>query len=110
ARLERFVEEGLMTATPGAAGYAEYHLTGKGLDFKPVIIALTEWGDRWAAPDGAPIEYVHARCGGQVTVGLRCDSCRTTPTVDDVLARPTAAMARARQRRRAAASRARRSR
>ena len=39
ARLERFVEEGLMTTTGGAEGFATYHLTKKGLDFKPVIIA-----------------------------------------------------------------------
>src|SRR5882672_805709 len=45
ARLEHFVDEGLMTASPASTGYAEYHLTDKGLGFKPVIIALTEWGD-----------------------------------------------------------------
>src|SRR6185436_10595948 len=47
ARLAYFVEAGLMTTSPGANGHAESHLTEKGLDFKPVIIALTEWGDRW---------------------------------------------------------------
>jgi hypothetical protein len=26
-----------------------------GLDFKPVVIALTAWGDRWAAPHGPPL-------------------------------------------------------
>ena len=50
ARLEHFVETGLMTMSPGSEGYPTYHLTKKGLDFKPVIVALTEWGDRWAAP------------------------------------------------------------
>jgi DNA-binding HxlR family transcriptional regulator len=55
ARLELFVAEGLMTVSPAPTGYGEYHLTEKGLDFKPVIIALTEWGDRWAAPEGPPI-------------------------------------------------------
>ena len=98
-RLERFVAEGLMTAAPGASGHAEYHLTAKGRDFKAVIVALTEWGDRWAAPDGAPIAYEHAGCGGHVGVVLRCDACGASAAAGDVTARPTAAMARARQRR-----------
>lgn len=99
ARLERFVEDGLMTTTPAATGYAEYRLTPKGLDFEPVIVALTEWGDRWAAPDGAPIAYEHAGCGGAVHVELRCDGCGDAVPVSDVLARKTPAMDRARQRR-----------
>ena len=99
ARLELFVEQGLMTATPSPTGYAEYHLTRKGLDFKPVILALTEWGDRWAAPDGPPIAYEHDRCGGHVTLQMRCDACGESPTVEEVIARPTEAMTRARRRR-----------
>src|SRR5438067_11292386 len=39
SRLEHFLEEGIMTATPASSAYAEYHLTDKGLDFKPAIIA-----------------------------------------------------------------------
>jgi DNA-binding HxlR family transcriptional regulator len=99
ARLERFVAEGLMTASPAPTGHLEYHLTDKGLDFKPVIIALTEWGDRWAAPDGAPIAYQHDQCGGQVGFHLECDKCGKSPAVEEVTARKTAAMARARARR-----------
>src|SRR5690242_5402777 len=64
ARLEFFVAEGLMTATTAATGFAEYHLTDKGMDFKPALIALTAWGDRWAAPEGRPIVYEHQGCGG----------------------------------------------
>jgi DNA-binding HxlR family transcriptional regulator len=99
ARLEHFVEQGLMTATPASTGFAEYHLTDKGRDFKPVIIALTEWGDRWAAPDGPPIAYEHDQCGGRVSVRLQCDRCVSSVPVTEITARPTPAMARARQRR-----------
>jgi DNA-binding HxlR family transcriptional regulator len=108
ARLEHFVEEGLMTAVPAATGYEEYHLTDKGLDFKPVLIALTEWGDRWEAPDGPPIVYEHGDCGGHVSVGLHCDLCGESVSAKDVTARPTAAMAEARKRRPVRATRARR--
>jgi DNA-binding HxlR family transcriptional regulator len=100
ARLELFVAEGLMTVSPAPTGYGEYHLTEKGLDFKPVIIALTEWGDRWAAPEGPPIHYQHDQCGGHVRSLLRCDGCQSELPVQDVIARPTEAMARALQRRR----------
>jgi DNA-binding HxlR family transcriptional regulator len=106
ARLERFVQDGLMTASPGPKGHAEYHLTEKGLDFKAVIIALTEWGDRWAAPEGPPIVYEHDRCGGPVSYRLQC-RCAGTPRVRDVVARKTAVMAKRQGRRRAGSSRAR---
>ncbi|MEX1103638.1 MAG: helix-turn-helix domain-containing protein, partial [Dehalococcoidia bacterium] len=51
-RLEGFVTAGLMQREQpeGSGGQAEYLLTRKGLDLKPVIIALTEWGDRWVRP------------------------------------------------------------
>ena len=98
ARLELFVAEGLMRVSPAPSGHGEYHLTEKGLDFKPVIIALTEWGDRWAAPEGPPIQYQHDPCGGHVRSLLRCDRCQAELPVQDVIARPTEAMARALQR------------
>ena len=31
----------------------EYRLTDKGLDLVPALLALMQWGDRWAWPDGA---------------------------------------------------------
>jgi DNA-binding HxlR family transcriptional regulator len=110
ARLDRFVEDGLMTALPGPAGHAEYRLTEKGLDFKPVIIALTQWGDRWAAPDGPPIVYQHDECGGQVRARLHCEKCGERVAPGEVSARKTAAMARARERRQARAAKGRRGR
>lgn len=107
ARLEHFVAEGLMAASTAPTGYAEYHLTEKGLDFKPVILALTEWGDRWAAPDGPPIRYEHDPCGGHVAIRLHCEACGTSVPAKAVAAQPTAAMARAQERRRAGASKRR---
>ena len=53
----------------------DYLLTVKGRDLAPALIALTEWGDRWAAPDGPPICYSHTVCGsaiGHEVVGARC--------------------------------------
>ncbi|MER8580575.1 helix-turn-helix transcriptional regulator [Mesorhizobium sp. M1423] len=69
-RLEDFVEAGLMDRRSGAAGeQAEYVLTRKGLEFKTVIIALTEWGDKWVRP--GPIFYCDQSDGRPVEVQLR---------------------------------------
>ncbi|HYH79581.1 MAG TPA: helix-turn-helix domain-containing protein [Longimicrobium sp.] len=99
ARLEHFVETGLMATAAGAGGHQTYHLTEQGLDFKPVIIALTEWGDRWAAPDGPPIVYEHEGCGGRVSLALQCDKCTERLRPRNVTARKTAVMKRLQERR-----------
>ena len=77
ARLDGFVAAGLMRRR----GYAksperfEYLLTDKGYDLKPVILALAEFGDRWAAPDGPPIVFEHEDCGGAVHPQVVCECC-----------------------------------
>ena len=90
SRLENFVAEGLMELRPNAQhkGQNEYVLTDKGRDFVPALVALTSWGDRWAAPDGAPIVYEHDTCGGEIQVELRCRACNEVTTPAAVNARP----------------------
>ena len=90
SRLDRFVESGLMETRPIAGDHEvrEYVLTSKGLDLQPVIVALSEWGDRWAAPDGPPILYEHEGCGGRVHLHLTCDECNAEPAPAEVGARP----------------------
>ena len=69
-RLEDFVESGLMEHRPGATGeQAEYVLTRKGLELMPVIIALTEWGDKWVRP--GPIFYADKSDSAPIEVQLR---------------------------------------
>jgi DNA-binding HxlR family transcriptional regulator len=85
ARLEGFVEAGLMTRRqPENSAYHEYLLTQKGLDLKPAVIALTRWGDRWAAPNGPPIIYRHDYCGGEIELQLVCSECGEEPAVDQI--------------------------
>ncbi|WP_051179583.1 winged helix-turn-helix transcriptional regulator [Nocardia concava] len=83
-RLAEFVEAGIFEQRTGT-GHTEYLLTAKGLDLKPVILALTAWGDRWAAPDGPPVTYRHTGCGGEVGVRLDCSNGHT-PDVTEVSA------------------------
>jgi DNA-binding HxlR family transcriptional regulator len=108
ARLEYFVDAGLMTRS-GPEGRETYHLTKKGLDFKPVIMALTQWGDRWSAPDGPPIVFEHEGCGGRVRQELHCGRCAQRVQPENVTARKTAVMRRLQEQRKARASRAPRS-
>jgi len=89
SRLEWFVEAGLMRTRPLAGGHEthEYVLTPKGLDLQSVIVALSAWGDRWAAPQGPPILYEHEGCGGPIHQHLRCENCGAAPTPSEVVAR-----------------------
>jgi DNA-binding HxlR family transcriptional regulator len=91
-RLETFVKEGLMTMSKGDSEHLEYHLTPRGADFKPVIVALSAWGDRWASPDGPPILYEHEGCGGRVEHRLVCTRCDSVVKGEHVIARKTEAM------------------
>lgn len=77
SRLDGLVEAGVMLRQHSSdqAGIYEYRLTEKGRDFAPSLIALTEWGDKWAAPDGPPILYRHRACGAPVTHQTLCSRC-----------------------------------
>jgi DNA-binding HxlR family transcriptional regulator len=90
SRLEGFVAAGLMEVRPNAAhkGQNEYLLTDMGRDFVPAIVALTSWGDRWAAPEGPPIVYEHEHCGGEIELQLRCKACDQLLSPAEVRATP----------------------
>ena len=70
-RLDGFVAAGLLertqSTTTGEPG--EYLLTQKGLELKPVIIALTEWGDKWVQP--GPVVFQAESDGEPVALQLR---------------------------------------
>lgn len=81
-RLSDLVDAGIFELYQGKRG--EYRLTDKGLDLKPVILALTEWGDKWAAPDGPPVTYRHRTCGGHVALHAVCAECHRDLAPSDV--------------------------
>lgn len=89
ARLDAFVAAGIMRrrAVDERPEQYEYVLTDKGRDLVPALVALTAWGDRWDAPDGPPIDYVHATCGKPVELAVTCASCGTIDAAE-VAARP----------------------
>ena len=86
-RLDGFVEAGLMARRqPEDSAYHEYHLTQKGRDLKPAVIALTRWGDRWAAPNGPPIIYRHEDCAGEIELQFVCSECGEDLDVEGIVA------------------------
>jgi DNA-binding HxlR family transcriptional regulator len=83
-RLEDFVADGLMERRQASAEQAEYVLTRKGLELKPVIIALTDWGDKWVRP--GPISYRDQSDGKIVELQLRRPDSDKKLDVTDVVA------------------------
>jgi DNA-binding HxlR family transcriptional regulator len=89
-RLSHLVEAGVLERV----AYCEhpprfdYRLTAKGKDLWPVVTAMRQWGDRWEAPDGAPLELIHERCGHVAEVIPTCSACREPVTARDVRAIP----------------------
>ena len=66
----------------------EYRLTDKGRDLWPVLTTMREWGDKWAAPEGAPLEVVHAACGEVMEMSHTCSACGEAVESRSVRARP----------------------
>ncbi|RKF25423.1 winged helix-turn-helix transcriptional regulator [Micromonospora globbae] len=77
ARLKQLVADGLLERRPyreaGQRTRHEYVLTDKGAQLLPVLTALRQWGDAWAAdPAGPSVRVAHHDCGAEVHAVLRC--------------------------------------
>lgn len=69
SRLSALVDGGILTRAPSSDGskFEEYVLTDKGRELAPVMIALSQWGDKWAAhPEGPPYAFVDEVTGGEL--------------------------------------------
>jgi DNA-binding HxlR family transcriptional regulator len=78
-RLARLVTEGLLRKVPyqvsGQRSRDEYRLTDKGLDLYPVLVALMEWGDRYAVGSAGPqVLLRHRDCGEPLRLQMACDA------------------------------------
>ncbi|MEU5904089.1 helix-turn-helix domain-containing protein [Micromonospora sp. NPDC047527] len=96
ARLKEMVAAGLLERIPyrepGQRTRHEYQLTPKGRELLPVITALRNWGDTWAADEaGPPIVATHHDCGQPVRAVLRCAGGHDVDSGDiDITAGPGA--------------------
>jgi DNA-binding HxlR family transcriptional regulator len=89
-RLRTLVEAGVLERVPYQARPVrhEYRLTDKGRDLWPVLTTMREWGDTWAAPNGAPLEAVHDACGEVMHLKYTCDACGEPADRRSVRVRP----------------------
>jgi DNA-binding HxlR family transcriptional regulator len=89
-RLDSFTEAGLMRQQKYSdqSELHEYVLTDKGRALAPALIALTQWGDEWAAPDGPPILYKHTVCGASITQQTVCATCGTQHDPAEIAVEP----------------------
>jgi DNA-binding HxlR family transcriptional regulator len=66
----------------------EYRLTAKGRDLWPVLTAMRQWGDQYAAHDGPPLQMIHKECGTVTDAVMTCSHCGEHLTTHDVRAVP----------------------
>jgi DNA-binding HxlR family transcriptional regulator len=92
ARLKQLVEHGLLVREPyrepGQRTRYAYRLSEMGADLFPSLVALMQWGDRWLAEDGPPVEVRHSACGATVHAELRCERGHEVALGELELARP----------------------
>jgi DNA-binding HxlR family transcriptional regulator len=51
----------------------EYYLTEAGDELRPILLSLSQWGERWTAQEGGS-RWVHT-CGHEVDVVHTCQAC-----------------------------------
>jgi DNA-binding HxlR family transcriptional regulator len=88
-RLARLVAEGLLARVPyqdeGQRARYEYRLTGKGLDLYPALVALMDWGSKYAiGPEGPQIQLTHRDCGAAAGLQLTCAEGHTLGSAREV--------------------------
>jgi DNA-binding HxlR family transcriptional regulator len=93
SRLKTLVAANIMEkrdyAEPGHRSRSEYHLTAKGRDLYPALLALSQWSDRWNLPEEGPAALVadkEARRAVKVVMTSRADVRGLT--IDDISIRP----------------------
>jgi|SRR5580693_8553348 DNA-binding HxlR family transcriptional regulator len=71
----------------------EYHLTEKGVELIPALLALMQWGDRWTWPNGSgPVRVVHEQCEHEVHLEIGCPHCERGVAVHELRAKPRHAL------------------
>ncbi len=78
-RFRTLVEAGVVERRPYSSANRprhEYAYTEMGKELVPVIMAITQWGDRWLDDgNGAPVVFRHSTCGEASTASLVCENC-----------------------------------
>jgi DNA-binding HxlR family transcriptional regulator len=86
-RLRRLEEAGVLEKRP----YQErplrhdYHLTEAGNELRPILLTLSQWGEKWTSQVNA-VDWVHT-CGEVVDITHTCATCGEAVTGLDLRAR-----------------------
>jgi DNA-binding HxlR family transcriptional regulator len=84
---DRLVEWGLIKRTryrERPARY-DYRLTPRGQALCPVLLTVSDWGNRQPEPAKAPAAALHKSCGESLSTVVIGDHCREPVTAHDVL-------------------------
>lgn len=89
ARLDLLVREQVVREVP----YREhpprvrYALTERGTQLVPILVALTQWGDRWTGDGKPPLLFTHD-CGAPLETAVTCTACGEPVEATGIEARP----------------------
>ncbi|MEU6196563.1 helix-turn-helix domain-containing protein [Streptomyces sp. NPDC047061] len=91
-RLRKLVTAGILDTVPyrepGSRSRNEYHLTRKGWDLWPTLMALSQWGETYTlGPEGPVLDIRHTDCDAPVRVVVECSAHHSTLNPGDVTAR-----------------------
>lgn len=93
-RLRKLTSSGILRPVPyqepGSRSRNEYHLTRKGWELWPVLVALKQWGEAHMGGDkeGPVLDLRHDPCGAPVRVAVACEHGHTDLSPSEVSARP----------------------
>ncbi len=93
-RLNHLVDAGIFVRRPVRPGIqrVEYHLTEKGRSLAHALVALWQWGERWAFEDGQSPVTVQARDTGEALGPLQLQTASGRPlSITDIEMVPTKA-------------------
>ena len=81
-RLKRLTDVGILQRVsykePGKRARPEYLLTEMGASLQPILIGLTQWGDRWVGNSDPPISFTHKN-GQAIRAGFVDEADRALP-------------------------------
>lgn len=66
-RLSRLVENGIFIRSDVPGREVDYALSPMGRELFPVLVALTQWGDRWMNGGKPPVEIVSRQSGQPIS-------------------------------------------
>ena len=89
-RLNTLEASGVVERVPykdGGRTRYEYRLTEMGQELVPVLIAITNWGDKWVSANRPPATFTHHTCGTrEIRAGVVCSACGEPLTFDNTTA------------------------